>query len=65
MELFDDTIEKKLARMDKWMAKLQKQLYLCNEEIQLLRQASYMKSQLVIQKENAKKTLEQLRLFGT
>lgn len=36
-DLFDDTLEKKIHRMEKWMSRIQRQVFIFREEVRLLK----------------------------
>ncbi len=64
LDFFDETFLKKLYRMQKWMAKIQQQVNLFNEEISFL-QIVVNSSKKKIKIDKAHPKLEQGDMFGT
>lgn len=65
MDMFEETMDKKMERMTKWMRNLERQIFVCSEEIKLMQQAVHFSKLAQNQKETARNVIEQLKMFGT
>lgn len=64
MDLFDETLQKKIHRMEKWLGKIQGQVNLFNEEMTLMRRALKM-SKKNQQIDALKKQIDQIDFFAS
>ncbi len=57
MDLFDETLAKKIVRLERWIGRLQKEMWFLKEVYNISKRADKF--------ESIRKTVEQVDMFGT